>query len=231
MLLGAPSIAASIGARRAGVELIDRSPFLCSRFPGSRLHWRRHDLRRPLDLLRTHRAVFFDAPWHEDHIKRWLWQASLAVRRGGVIIFALFPELTRPNAPAERARLLNAAERLGRVELVEGFLEYDTPKFEQAALGEAGVLLKGPWRMGDLVIIHNVQGVLPPSPAPSEEEWVTTLRGQEVLKIRQGAYPRLNPMPHLKTLESVSRSQTLRGQFDLITSRQAGCRLPMPVRR
>lgn len=231
LLLGAPTLLEALRSRHTDCDLVDRSPFLDARFPALRLRWRRHDLRSPLGALRSHRAVFFDAPWHEDHIARWLWQASLAVCRGGHIAFALFGELTRPSASVERERLLGLAAGLGRVEVVENFLEYDTPGFEACALNASGTPLEGPWRRGDLVRIHNVRGSMPPPPKPIEFPWVTLLRGTEVWKVRREVCSRLGEVSAATRLESVGRRRTLCGQHDLITSRQIAARLETPSQR
>lgn len=223
LLMGAPTLAAALSRESADADLVDRSPFLAGRFPSFRLRWRRHDLRAPLGLLRSHREVFFDAPWHEDHMSRWLWQASLAVARGGTIVFVLYPELTRARAVDERMRLLFLAERIGRVELLPGCVEYETPRFEREALNAAGAPVESAWRRGDCVVVHNVRESLPAPPVPAEEDWSTLLRGREVIKLRRG----LKGPPSLNggvPLTSVSRRTTLQGQFDLLTSRQLGVR-------
>ena len=184
LLFGAPTVAAALAGSGARAVAVDRSPFLRERF-GSRfgdLHpW---DLRRPLGILRAHQVVFFDAPWYFNHIARWLWQASVAVQRGGTIAFALFGPTTRPRAQSERDQLLMIAERLGDVSVIESALEYRTPGFEAVALAAAGHDLSAPWRAGDLVLIQDVRGHMSVPAVPREPDWATHRRGDVVIKVR-----------------------------------------------
>jgi hypothetical protein len=222
LLLGAPTVAVELRRRGAEALLVDRSPFLSARFGTKLGKARPNDLGRPLRQLRTHPAVFFDAPWHEDHINRWLWQASLAVRRGGRVAFAMFGKLTRPAAEDERNRILEVASLIGPVSLIPDALRYRTPPFESEALAAAGTPLDMPWRRGDLVLIDVRRlGGVPVPPPPVEERWTSWVVGDEVIKLR---HPHRSPRqadrsPKSWVLETVSRRLSRRAQIEMWTSR------------
>lgn len=212
LLLGAPTVSVALAQKGIRATTVDRSPFLSERFDRGVGEFRRADLRRPLGFLRSHSTVFFDPPWHEDYCLRWLWQAGLAVRRGGCVAFALFGPTTRSTAGLERARLLDVAEAIGRTTVLEGALSYRTPRFEAEALAAAGHDLRGPWRRGDLVLIENAHGSLGAPPVPTERTWSTRREGDVVVKFD----PRVRNAPggeewtRLPTLDTVSRSRTRR---------------------
>ncbi len=231
LLLGAPTVASAMARSGVRATAVDRSPFLGARF-GSALGDLHHvDLRAPLGFLRAHSVIFFDAPWHADHIGRWLWQASLAVRRGGTVAFALFGPMTRPAARAEREQLLVAAEAIGSVSLLESALEYRTPLFESEALAASGHEMRAPWRLGDLVLIENASGTLASPPAPHEQAWATRSVGDLVVKARPGTQ-RQDPSHwnSLPALDTVSRSRTRHLPIVAWTSRNRVA-LPSTARR
>lgn len=209
LIMGGPTVAAAM--RRSGTTptAVDRSPYLAERFGSGISEQHLHDLRAPLGFLRSHGLVFFDAPWHEDHISRWLWQASYAVSRRGTIAFALFGERTRPTARAERARLLDKASAIGRVSVLEDALHYDTPLFEAKALATAGCGIRSPWRRGDFVLIEDARSPIAPPPVPDERPWRTVLNGTRVTKLLPGhALPTASPdEAAFRTLDTVSRSR------------------------
>jgi hypothetical protein len=209
LVMGAPTVARAMQGIRHTPTLVDRSPFLDQRFGSEIAEQHRHDLRWPLGRLRSHEAVFFDAPWHEDHISRWLWQASLAVRPGGTISFALFGDRTRPAARTQRVRLLELASVIGKVDLVEDALHYDTPLFEAEALAAAGIEIRSPWRHGDLVLIEDAHSTITAPPVPAERTWRTILSGTRVIKLQPGQHlPADSPgQPTLHILDTVSRSR------------------------
>ena len=223
LLLGAPTVARALRLRGASADLVDRSPFLGERFGSLLRGHARQDLRRPLPQLRSHAVVFFDAPWHEDHLHRWLWQASRAVARNGTIAFTLFGELTRPAARAERQRLLSLADSIGDVTLIRDALSYDTPAFERAALSSAGVAIESPWRRGDLVIVSRAGATLSAPPVPYERPWRTWKIGDRVVKTS----PRLARIgsaiealrPSEAPLATVSRRRTSALPIDAWSSR------------
>jgi hypothetical protein len=218
LLMGAPKVAAAMAARGRRADLFDRSPFLVERF-GKIGNLESAELRDPLGRLRSNPVVFFDAPWHEDHILRWLWHASLAVKRGGTIAFALFGELTRARAEAERECLLAAAEAIGETHLLEGVLAYETPRFEAEALDAAGIELRGPWRRGDLVIIEKATGTIAKPPAPRERAWETVRVSERVVKVAPGRKVGSPRWEHLSRLGTVSRSEIRGLEIELWTSR------------
>lgn len=208
LIMGGPTVAAAM--RRSGTTptVVDRSPYLAERFGPAISEQHLYDLRAPLGFLRSHTLVFFDAPWHEDHISRWLWQASHAVSRGGTIAFALFGKLTRPTARAERSRLLEKASAIGNVSVLRDALHYDTPLFEAKALAAARCGIRSPWRRGDLVLIEDARSPIGPPPVPAERAWRTILNGTRVTKLLPGqALPTPPAGATFRTLDTVSRSR------------------------
>jgi hypothetical protein len=193
VFLGTPTVAAAMGRGAAAMGrgvVIDRNLLAFSRqpMPVKSSCMLRHDLRwtLPRRLYRTSDAVVFDAPWYEEDVTHWLWQAHFALGRGGRLAFALYPELTRARASAERGRILARAEALGRVQLHPGALRYRTPRFEREALAAAGVGPVSQWRTGDLVLVEVRRTELLPRPVVSliEQRWETFVIGRQVVKLR-----------------------------------------------
>jgi hypothetical protein len=191
--MGVPTVALAAVRERKNPILIDNNAHLLLRFPeltrASEVHI--------MDALRTSRIEFgadvaiFDSPWYIGDVLGWLKTASHVVRPGGTIVFALFPSLIRPAAILERDLIVEVASAIGKAEITEDALAYETPLFEHEALN-ASRLQVGDWRRGDLVVIKNVKANANRFPAaPSRREidgpWQTFLIGRQIVKTRNSA--------------------------------------------
>jgi hypothetical protein len=95
--------------------------------------------------------VVFDSPWYLPDTIAWLLSASKLVKRGGSIVFALYPPLVRAKAKLERELILEIASLMGAVEIKEEALVYETPLFEQEALDGSDLHGLSEWRRADVV--------------------------------------------------------------------------------
>jgi hypothetical protein len=106
----------------------------------------------PVELRDAVDVVFFDPPWYLEHYFVWLRRAA-AMSPRGVVIFPLFPELTRPGAAEERSELLSVVDSIAeRRWLLEQFVDYDVPTFESAELASCGLADVGTWKVADVVV-------------------------------------------------------------------------------
>lgn len=103
--------------------------------------------------------VFLDPPWYIEYYDRWIAQSYKILNpEGGIIIFPLFQELTRPNAKVQRKYLLSKIKESAKDYLViSDFIEYDIPTFEYNELKNHGVLLENPWKKADLIVVNGIK--------------------------------------------------------------------------
>lgn len=187
LCLGAPTVAARALAQPdlQRVTLVDRNPLQAQRHRfGPRLQTIIDDLAAARLERGTYDSVIFDAPWYPTALQHWLSVATLAVRSGGVVMFALLPPLHRPKAGDDRRQILAAASRSGQVRVHPGAVRYQTPRFEREALATAGVCAPAAWRTADLVYLT----VQRPAPAPTElpavgHPWLRFSIGSQVVHL------------------------------------------------
>lgn len=103
--------------------------------------------------------VFLDPPWYMEYYDRWIAQSYKMLNpEGGIIIFPLFQELTRPNAKEQRKYLLSKIRESAKDYLVvSDFIEYEIPTFENSELQNHGILLGKPWKKADLIIVNGIK--------------------------------------------------------------------------
>ncbi|MFX0195468.1 MAG: hypothetical protein ACFFCW_05030 [Candidatus Hodarchaeota archaeon] len=235
LCLSAPTVAAAIAHRRKRVLLVDRNPLILHRLPRNLgfFQFILFDLMSPLPLRGRFSVVFFDAPWYQEFVSLWLWQASQVVHVGGLVAFALFPPLLRAGAEQERSQILKQASILGDVELIEECLSYETPLFEEEALASCGVRMTTSWRRADLALVRvkRTPMTTPPTIGDSGDRWDSFLIGQQVVKLRNPCRGEsgtiLAPLKDCPdyVLPSVSRRDLRRDQVDLWTSRNRVARV------
>ena len=235
LCLGAPTVAEALAARGHDAVLVDRNPLVRARLGAvaARLDLRTHDLDAPLEATHQFDAVFFDAPWYPEIEELWLWQASRAVRPGGLILFSLLPQLVRPTATEDRSAILAEAAALGRATVLEGALRYDTPLFEAEALDACGLPRLPAWRVADLVRIDDVHNAASRKPPEGDiaDTWDTWVIGSQVVKLRRTGHD--NPAGGIGMIpgargwayKSVSRREGHRELIDLWTSRNRVARV------
>lgn len=232
--LGVPTVASAAVSRGKKLILIDQNPAILARFPelGTLPELHLMDAADAGRLALEADVLVFDSPWYLGDILAWLRTASYLVKRGGTIIFSLYPPLLRPTASLEREFVLEIASAIGDLELTEDSLAYETPLFENEALTACGLCFVGDWRRGDLVVIRNAHQVELPLPSVPRRyevdgEWETFLLGSQVVKLRkraqQGAIDRpsvlLEPIGETYILPSVSVRNEKRADVDVWTSR------------
>lgn len=103
--------------------------------------------------------IFLDPPWYMEYYDRWIAQSNKILNRyGGVILFPLFQELTRPHAEEERKTLLRKLDETAADYLViSDFVEYEIPTFEERELQNYGVVLESPWKRADLIVAKGIR--------------------------------------------------------------------------
>lgn len=98
--------------------------------------------------------IFLDPPWYLESYGSWLNVALKLSHPSSSIVFSLFPSLLRPNAVAERKKILeNCRNVTAKVQLFPDYLEYDIPSFEKVELAMEGLTLRSSWKMADLVVL------------------------------------------------------------------------------
>ena len=194
--IGVPTVASAAIKQGKNVIFVDKNAHSLMRFP---------DLMRAsevhiMDALQGKRlnlksdVIIFDAPWYVADILAWLEVASRVVRPGGMIVFALFPPLVRATATLERDLILDLASAVGRVDVIEDALAYETPLFEHEALKACRVHI-GDWRYGDLVVIKGAKPIASAFPAAPRRvdvdgAWQTFVIGPQVVKLRNATTER-----------------------------------------
>lgn len=107
----------------------------------------------PADLLGQADIVFLDPPWYPECYDLWLRRAA-QIAPEGMVFFPLFPELTRPTAATQREELLDRLKSCtSEFFVLEDFVEYVIPTFEQPYLESFGLRGLGSWKMADLLIV------------------------------------------------------------------------------
>jgi hypothetical protein len=178
-------------------------------------------------------VVVFDSPWYLPDTIAWLFSASKLVKRGGSIVFALYPPLVRAKAKLERELILEIASLMGAVEIKEEALVYETPLFEQEALDGSGLHGLSEWRRADVVrvpvgksLADTDLGLL--RRPLIDGTWRSFVIGDQVVKVRSRSMGLerhrqlkglLRPLGDTFLLESVSVGVPQRELVDVWTSR------------
>lgn len=122
----------------------------------------------PADLKGEFDCVFFDPPWYVYNYRLWLSRATMLIDRG-IIIFPLFPELTRPVAERERHEIKQECEDVAvNVWMLSQFVDYLVPTFERYELASHGTRFPGTWKVADLMLIQRDPGRVVSPPAGTD---------------------------------------------------------------
>lgn len=248
-LVGAPTPFMRAVERGAGSRyvLLDKNRATISRlldaFPRSQVFV--HDACSDAPPHDTFGTALLDPPWYDPHVRGFLWTASHAVWRGGLVMLSLPPLGTRPGIEVERASLFSwAASHLGLdlTDLERGCLSYLSPPFEWSALRAAGTGGVPPdWRCGDLATFR-VRGADAPAPQRppqprSPDQWVELqMRGVRIrFDPRACTAPgrlSLAPVVAGDVLPTVSARDPRRGAVSVWTSgnRVYSCTDPLRLR-
>ncbi len=242
LLLGTPSLLQPLAQARPSITsalLLDSNSSLARAFDGRlpyRFEFIQHNLLTdplflPQELVS---AVVVDPPWYFAHYAAFLAQAVFAARAGATILLSLLPLNTRPDAPTERAMILELAFSLGLNlrELRRSALGYVSPPFERAALSAQGLSVREDWRRGDLAVFSMAETVdrsrleairakaIAKDPLLGADlGWHEFEIAGRKIKIRgpfdDEAHPRLVSVEEGDIMPTVSRRYRSRGQIDL----------------
>lgn len=230
LFLGTPSLYQMVAERLPDRRciLLDRDSRICDAMPvraGGETHV--VDLLvDPLPKLGASCAIG-DPPWYPDAIAGFAEAAAGLLRSDATLLLGFPAPLTRPGVSLERADFIESARRLGFDPLDHEplALRYETPPFEYAAMGAAG-LLSPPheWRRGDLLVLQFEGPVTERGRrAGIEEPWAAHQFEQIPIRVRTSAPASgtelISSIVDGDILPTVSRRTPLRSKAALWTSR------------
>jgi hypothetical protein len=180
----------------------------------------------PLPDLEAKVAIA-DPPWYPEAFDGFAAAAAQMLGTGGALILSFPASLTRPGVEGERADFLDRAATLGldRAGHERLALRYETPPFEFAAMGAAGLPSPPPeWRRGDLLTLGLCRRVnRPRCPQGAAEPWLAHQFEQIPVRVRPSAPASgsqlIGTLLAGDILPSVSRRSPLRSEAALWTSR------------
>jgi hypothetical protein len=167
-----------------------------------------------------------DPPWYPEAIHAFARAAGTVLRPGGAFLLGFPAPLTRPGVSAERDEILRALQLQGFHLLNRHplLLRYETPPFEQAAMGAAGASAPAQWRRGDLLTFDLPERFAPgPRPLPTGPRWSGFELAQIPLRVNPDAPALGNDLVCSllpgDLLSTVSRRDPIRPRVALWTSR------------
>ena len=215
LILGAPSVAILLERAGAHALLVDRQP----------LQSVRHHLLLDASLDAPPSCAPFDVavtdpPWYPEVFERWLGWVAGRLHNTARILCTLWPTNTRPEAEAERSRLMDWLADWADVEVHARALTYETPAFEAHS---ATALSSDSPRRGDLMIIRKRKHVPLPPALPARELWHRFVfdEHQIAIRVRDDSEPssiELHPLAQGWNWPSVSRRAEGRSLIDLWSS-------------
>jgi len=233
--LGSPKVAAAAIHASRRVVFVDKNPCVLTRLPvlakSEEVHLMDAADAGRLGLQAD--VVVFDPPWYFPDTIAWLLSASQLTKRGGSVVFALYPPLVRATAKLERELILEIASSMGPVQIQEEALVYETPLFERESLAGSGLPCLNEWRRSDLVRVTvgkplvGTDFCLPRRPL-IDGVWRSFVIGDQVVKVRSRSLRPdtngqhdglLRPIGANFLLESVSVRTPQRELVDVWTSR------------
>ncbi|WP_439880933.1 hypothetical protein ACSX1A_17500 [Pontibacter sp. MBLB2868] len=194
------------------------------------------DLLNPIkESLKVFSAVIADPPWYNEFYEAFMLRSSELLHIGGKLYLSVLPELTRPSAKEDRARIIELASSMGLVFIdeLEGELSYETPRFEYNSLIANGVFCAN-WRKGDLWVFkkeNEIDYFIKQWPVDENEQWVEFTIGNKKIKLREKkemafkAFEFYPADPKGFTFSFVSRRSPLRKMIDLWTSDNIALRI------
>jgi hypothetical protein len=194
----------------------------------------------PLAVQAQADFVFLDPPWYPEVYGVWLRRAA-QLACGGTLLIPLFPKLTRPNASAERTDLLARLRKASEIVfLLEDFVDYSVPTFEEAHLESLHLGCLGAWKVADLLIARQcdrerAEALFPATGTDGEvSTWIEIDIGSMRFFVntafaQQGA-GLLSPPASGGLLRSPSRRDPENATINVLTSRGHGLRTAEPAR-
>lgn len=183
--IGAPTVARLLEEVGSDVTLVDRQPIQAVR---------QHIVcdAASFSADRHYRAALVDPPWYPAQLASWSTAAAKAVGPGGTVFVSVWPDTTRPSAPAELTLLFGQFSHWARISRNTAALHYATPRFETVAHQHGGIttLSRSPL-IGELVRL-DIHAIPPAAPQKDTvTEWVRLTIDDYQLAIRRrpGAGP------------------------------------------
>jgi len=230
LFLVTPSLYQLAAERLAGRRciLFDRDSRICEAIPKSP-----GAEARVVDLLADQlpelaaSCAVGDPPWYPKAIAGFAEAAAMMLRSDATLLLGFPAQLTRPGVRAEHAGFIRSARRLGfdPLEHERLALRYETPPFEYAAMGAAG--LPSPpheWRRGDLLALRLRRPITARARGGGiEEQWAAHQFEQIPIRVRPSAPAAgtelIAGLLEGDILPTVSRRTPLRCKAALWTSR------------
>jgi hypothetical protein len=228
ILLGTPTIARLAATMRVDFVLIDSNPFVGLRFPEVKSRLFLSAVEHLVTRFSEPSTIFLDAPWYLPKIKFWLTKASQLSGKATTIVMPLFRELTRPAARAERAIITEFARLIGKVDIIEDCVDYDSPLYEWEALISRGLCAHLNWRRADLLVITQPKplDLTAIDDVDDQESWESFLIESQVVRLRIRPKARrkdyvIAPVAGCETFvfDSVSARDPRRAAIDVWSSR------------
>lgn len=223
LAVGAPSVAERLQVS-SEVVLVDRHPIqLCD-------HVLAADPGQDEPSRQGCSVAVVDPPWYPETYSRWLAWTARSMDIGSTIFAALWPVTTRPSAPEERDRILEWTTGWARAEIENDVLEYETPRFESAAISAS---LSGPRapRKGDLLKLRVQRLPALPKALAYHETWTRFVINDYQIGVRLGRISESTPSilrvpgAHEWIWPSVSRRAPGRDFIDVWSSRNEVARI------
>lgn len=243
-LLGTPSIAEwAAQTHQKGAVLFERRADACAAIDGfGGVAVNCIDLAEFRGSAFKFDAVIADPPWYPAVTETFVHVAACLLREGGTL-FLCGPGLgTRPDVGLERVHLAEFAHHYGLVlvEVAPGQLRYESPPFELAALGAAGVQgFRSDWRSADLLrFVKNGEPAtfIANTDDARSGEWTEVQHGRARIRIRMSTgwnnhteMP-LQPVVPGDVLDSVSRRDSRRAHVQVWTTTNAVYHTSDPAR-
>lgn len=232
-LFGTPHLGEHIANQKSSLHavLYERRAEACNRLKGTgSLSIRQVDLAvvDAEDLNDPFDVVIADPPWYPAVTQVFIHAAARALRLGGRLMLCVPGLGTRPSAADERFQLTEFCHEHGLAiqEVHPLRLEYESPPFEIAALGAAGLeRFNSRWRRGDLLIFTKLgqpRRFSPDVDIAVANPWKEVVVGDARIRVNQVVeYPDGQPLQSLvpgDVLDSVSRRDMRRDEPNVWTT-------------
>jgi hypothetical protein len=229
-LLGTPGLAEAFKEAKTShaITLYERREEACDALRGDDLRVMCADLSTvDFDGTNPVDVVIADPPWYPSLMQVFIFAASSLLKRGGKLLLCSPGVGTRPSVGAERFQTMEFCHEHGLVntEISPGILTYESPPFEVAALGAAGLSgFPADWRRGDLLTFlkaGDVAGFSPDLDRASASPWREVVIGRSRIRVKVGESVGTDPLEKIvegDILDSVSRRDKRRDHPNVWTS-------------
>ena len=176
--IGTPSLAFGIRSRGQHITIVDRQEL-----PEGIDHLQL-DANVMAEIRENFDCSIIDPPWYPEETVRWVSLGAASIKKHGQIFLSIWPDETRPNAIMDKKEFLKWVKGWGDYDIIEGFFNYETPKFEKEALKAKQIDLKPSFRKGDLLKITKNSTPDVPLPIIKKHLWHRFVIGEYQLALR-----------------------------------------------